>query len=624
MAFLNEALVFLLAAVVVVPLFKWLGLGSVLGFLAAGLAIGPDGLGLFWDVDMVLGFAELGVVFLLFLVGLELHPARLWSLRKPILGLGGGQVLLTGLAIGAVAWAFGMDWRTAAVIGGALSLSSTAFVLQLLSERHELRSVHGRDSFAVLLFQDLAVIPMLVVVPLLAVGAAAHGGGEAAAGEGAHAGIHSWGQAAVAVVFVAALPLLGRYLVTPALTVAARTKLPELFTAAALLLVMGTAWLMHALGLSMALGAFLAGVLLANSQYRHQLEATIDPFKGLLLGLFFMAVGMSVDLDLVADRPLLIAAIALGLVVLKAMVLFPLALALGRKKETAGAVAANLAQGGEFAFVLFTAAVGAGVMERAVVDVLIAAVTVSMAVTPLLAVGRDRLGSRLAGKPTVPAYDDIDHGDHHPRVLLLGFGRFGQIVGRTLSMAGIPFTALDADHDQIEVVRRFGHRVYYGDPSRADLLRAAGAADAEVIVMSIPDPSVSVHLAGYIRRHYPRAHLLARARDRAHAYALMAAGVEMVVRETFHSGLEMTRDVLTALGMPKEKAARVVETFREHDEELMAEQYAIRDSEEDLAAAAREAAIQLRGLFEQDFADEARTRKVAEAPEGEGDGKKRA
>jgi len=601
MGLLHETAIFLAAAVIAVPLFRLLGFGSVLGYLAAGVVIGPAGLRLITDVDNILHFAEIGIVFLLFIIGLELQPSRLWILRRSVFGLGTLQVLLCGLPIAIFAWWWGMTPAASLVIGFGLALSSTAFVLQLLAERGQLTSQHGRNAFSILLFQDLAVLPMLAAMPLLATGGEALGWTELAVDTGAVIGV------------LLAIVVGGHYLLRPVLRAVAHARTAEIFTATALLLVIGSALAVEAVGLSMALGAFLAGVLLADSEYRHELEANIEPFKGLLLGLFFIAVGMSADLSLIVERPQAVLGIAVGLLVFKSAVLFALARAWGMNGRVSCSLAAVLSQGGEFGFVLFTAAVGRGVLDDVTADLLIAAVTLSMAATPLIVLLAERvvvpkLGSGEAERP----YDRPDAHLEEPQVIIAGFGRFGQVVGRLLRVAQIPFTALETNPSQVDFVRRFGNRVYYGDPSKLELLRAVGADHARAFVLAIDDVEASIRTAEVLHREYPALPVYARARNRQHAHRLMSVGVRVIVRETFASSLEMGEALLNGLGWDRHLAREAVTLFREHDEALLQRQHAMHRDEEALIQSAREAAQELEDLFESDVPATRRTSSTGE------------
>jgi glutathione-regulated potassium-efflux system ancillary protein KefC/glutathione-regulated potassium-efflux system protein KefB len=586
MSLLAESAIFLAAAVVAVPIFRRLKLGSVLGYLAAGLAIGPWGLQLITDVDNIMHFAELGVVLLLFVIGLELQPSRLWVLRKSVFGLGGAQVAITALLLLGAGLGLGLAWQSALVMGLGLAMSSTAFVLQVLAERGELTTRHGRSAFAILLFQDLSVIPLLALIPLLG------------AMPGAPPDQHPWLSALIAVGVIAGIVAGGRLLLRPVLQLVAATRLPEIFTAAALLVVIGVSLLTAGIGLSMSLGAFLAGVLLADSEFRHELEANIEPFKGLLLGLFFISVGMAVDVGLLAASPLGVAAAALGLMALKAAVLLALARASGHSWASAHSLAAALSQGGEFAFVLFGVAAGHAVMPQPLVDFLVLAVTVSMALTPLALAAADAVSRRLQPPAAERAYDAIE--DNHSQVVIAGFGRVGQIVGRILLGRRIPFTALDINPEQVETVRRFGIKVYFGDASRLDLLSAARTDRARIFVLAIDDVETSLRAAETVRRHFPQVRLFARARNRFHAYRLMDLGAELIERETFLGALALSEQVLRGLRLPPWEAAQSVARFKAHDERTLERQHAVYHDETQLIQTSKQAAAELQGLFESD------------------------
>lgn len=590
--YLSLLLVFLIAAVVAVPLFRRLGLGAILGYLAAGVAIGPDGLSLVPDPDDVLAASEIGVVMLLFVIGLELSPARLWVMRRKVFGTGGLQVFVSAAAIAAIA-ALGVEgWKAPLVIGMGLALSSTAVGLQLLAERKELTTEHGRVAFAILLFQDLIAIPLLAAIPLL---------GAAKALERSTPPIDS---VVVAVVAILAIVVGGRFLLRHLLRVVARARSVEVFTASALLVVVGNAWIMDQAGLSMGLGAFLAGVLLAESEFRHELESHIEPFKGLFLGLFFIAIGMSIDLDVIGEQPAMIAAGVVGLLALKIVVLLTLGRFTGgldlRQSMQLGAV---LAMGGEFGFVVFAEGLKAGLIEPALRDQLFVVIGLSMAATPLILLAVSRWLREHPSEEKEREPDDIDH--EHPRVIIAGFGRVGQIVGRMLRAQKIPFTALENSAEQVDVSRRFGTKIYYGDPARPDLLRAAHAERAEVFVLTTDDPDANVRTARLVKRMYPHLKVFARARNRQHAFRLMDLDAD-VTRETFHSSLAMGRKVMLALGVPAEEAGRNTERFRQHDEQLLRRQHLVYDDEAALVASSQEALADLETLFEADLSpDEA-------------------
>jgi monovalent cation:proton antiporter-2 (CPA2) family protein len=583
---LAESLIYLLAAVIAVPLSRRLGFGSVLGYLAAGIVIGPFGLSFITDVDHILHFAELGVVFLLFVVGLELKPSRLWVMRHMVFGLGTLQVVLSAAAIAFVAWAFGFAARPALVLGMVLALSSTAFVLQMLAEKKQLSTVHGRAAFSVLLFQDLAVIPLIALLPLLG------------AGQTMDAGV-DWARIVVMIGTIVGLIAGGRLLLRPVLRIAARAETPEILTATALAVVIGSALLVQAAGMSMVLGAFLAGMLLADSEYRHQLETDIAPFKGLLLGLFFIAVGMSIDLTLLLSMPLRIAAIVALLMLTKALVLYPLGRRFGMCNSSAALkLAAVLSQGGEFAFVLFTIAASEKVLDTALIDEMTLAVAVSMALTPLIYWLAERSPEEV-DSAEARDFDVPDEGDHD--VIIAGNGRVGQIVARVLAAAGKPFTALELDTRQVDLLRRYGATVYYGDASRLDLLRAAGADQARIFVLTISNLEESVHVAEVVAKNFPHLTIVARARNRRHAHVLMDVGVEHIVRETLHSSLAMSETVLTQLGTSAESASSTVAKFLDYDSQLLLEQHAVHDSEEKLIQTVRDRNDELERLLRDDL-----------------------
>jgi monovalent cation:proton antiporter-2 (CPA2) family protein len=599
---LAQMVALLLAAVAIVPLFQRLKLGAVLGYLAAGMIVGPWGFGVIANVEGTLHFAELGVVLLLFLIGLELESSRLWALRRPIFGLGTAQLVATAVVVGGIVWAIGMGVTAALLIGLALAMSSTALVLSSLAERGELTHRHGREAFAILLFQDLAVIPVLALLPLL--------GTER---EGAPA---SWVSVAKAVIVIGVVVVVGRRAARPGLKAIATYANREMFTVAALLMVAGAAWATSAIGLSASLGAFLAGVMLADSEFRHELEADIEPFKGLLLGLFFMAVGMSANLGLLASHPVLVLGGAIGLMAAKGVVLYGVARLFGTPNDPAQRLSVSLAQGGEFAFVLFTAAVGYGALDEGTADFLVMVVTISLVLAPLAMNGHAWLLDRWAARRAPPDYDTID-APANP-VIVAGFGRFGQIVCRVLQASGIPFTALEASFEQVEGVRRFGNRIYFGDASRLDLLRSAGTEKARLFVLAVDDVEASVRIAETVRRHFPNVQIVARARNRVHVFRLRDAGVRTIIRETFASSLEAAEASLVALGKAPADAARAVALFRTHDEELLDSQYSIHEDEAELVQTSKQAAQQIREVFEQDYAEQQRRQRREKKTAGAG------
>jgi glutathione-regulated potassium-efflux system ancillary protein KefC len=561
-AWLINTLIYLGAAVLVVPLSKALGLGAIIGYLVAGIAIGPWGLGLVTNVEDILHFAEFGVVLMLFLVGLELEPKRLWSLRQPIFGWGSAQVLACAAVLFLVGCAAGADWRVSLVAALGLALSSTAIALQVFAERNLLLAPSGQAGFSILLFQDVAAIPILALLPLLAAGSAA--GPEMTGWERTFEGLKI-------VAVIAAIVVGGRLALRPLLRWIARSNTPEIFTATSLLLVVAIAALMQLIGLSMALGAFLAGVLLAESEYRRELETDIEPFKGLLLGLFFIAVGMSIDFGVLLAHPALMALVVVAFLAIKFVVIYALARAMGVPYQQRPVFTLLLAQGGEFAFVVFQAA-GPDVLPRGVASFLIAAVALSMLVSPLLLVAIDRwvLPRYSAHQPT--ALEEISE-QQDAKVVICGFGRYGQIIGRLLTAQSVPITVLDHDPDTIEALREFGIPVFYGDATRLDLLRTAGAGTARVLVVAVDDMEQSLKIVDLVQEHFPQARLVVRARNVTHYYQLLDRKVEFIERELFESSLRSARSVLEAIGWPAHEAREDAMRFRRRNIELMLETY---------------------------------------------------
>jgi monovalent cation:proton antiporter-2 (CPA2) family protein len=584
MSLLAQIAIFLAAAVIAIPIFRYFKLGSVLGYLAAGIIIGPACLGLISKIDATQHIAEFGIVLLMFVIGLELQPSRLWVMRKSIFGLGSAQVLFTSAGIGSAAYfGFDLSWQSALIVGFGLSMSSTALVLQLLAERGQLNSQYGRSAFSILLFQDIAVLPALALLPLLGVAAAK------TAGPG--------GWLVFKLVAVLATVIVGgRYVLRPMLRIVAATRVGEAFTAAGLLIIIGTALLVSQVGLSLSLGAFLAGVLLADSEFRHELEADIEPFKGLLLGLFFITVGMSANLELVREKPLTIIGLTLAFMLLKVAVLRAIGRLSGLSTIAGRGLALSLPSGGEFAFVLFGLAATLGIIGTEIAELLVLVVTASMILSPLLLVLYDAMckNADIDDRP----FDTPQ--ELYPKVIIAGFGRFGQIVGRILRARQIAFTALEASQTQVDFLRRFGNQVYYGDASRLELLRAANADNAEIFVIAIDDVEASVKTAELIRKHFPHLKVFARARNRQHAFRLMDLDVRYTIRETLGSSLEMSEKILETLGLSKAKAVETVRTFRTHDEATMAKQHAVKDDEKKFMETSRESAEQLLHLFETD------------------------
>ncbi|MEA2788152.1 MAG: hypothetical protein QOG73_558 [Acetobacteraceae bacterium] len=574
----------LAAATISVPLTRRFGLGSVLGYLLAGVVIGPFGLRLVSDIDQIADISSLGVVMLLFLIGLELRPRRLWVMRRAVFAVGPAQVVLSGAALAILAHIAGVPLAGAVVLGAGLAMSSTAIVLPMLAEADLLQSRPGRDGFAVLLFQDLAFIPLVALVPLLA--------------QQTLPDHLPWHDVARAVAAVAVILVGGRFAIPPLIRAIGGTRTPELFTTAALLIVAGAAYIVNLAGLSMSMGAFMAGVLLSQSEYRHELQADIAPFEGLLLGFFFISVGMSANLDLGRLHPAEMVAAATALLVVKAAICFALALLSGQRTTDAIRFSLALPQASEFSFVLFAAAVEVGALssDYAAMATLVAAV--SMAATPVLfALSEHFVIPRLRSE-SPPEYDRIQANG--APVIICGFGRMGQIIARVLRMHGIAFTALERDPGQVDVVRRFGNKVYFGDPTRPDLLRAAGADEAKLLLVVLDHMEDVLRVVEVAKRNFPHLKIIARARNRRHAHLLMDRGVDGLVRDTFHSSLRMAEDSLLALGILPEEAARSVALFRAHDERNLLETHAIYRDEKQLIQNTQQATDELMGLFEAD------------------------
>jgi monovalent cation:proton antiporter-2 (CPA2) family protein len=580
MTFLLEALIFFGAAIIVVPICHRLGMSIVLGYLIAGLIIGPSGLALIGEMQEateVMHFAEIGVVLLLFIIGLELQPRRLWVMRRVVFGLGSLQLVVTTASLSALlAFGFSFGWSASLLIGFSLALSSTAFVLQLLAERKTLNQPHGRAAFGTLLMQDVAVIPAIAVVSLMTND---QQGGTA-------------GENVLLISLVLVGLLVARLALRPLLRFVAGTGIHELFTAAALALVVGAALTMESVGLSMGLGAFIAGMMVADSEYRHQLEADVAPFKGMLLGLFFIAVGMSVDLTLLTDIPLTILSLTAALILCKTILLYPLVRLIGMDHRESLRTAGVLSQGGEFGFVLLSGGVMAALIDQRIADVAVLVITASMMVTPLFCGVIERLlGSTEENRP----FDEIDETANP--VVIAGFGRVGQIIGRILAMRRIPFTALESSSAQVEFVRRFGNRIYYGDPTNIELLRSAHIDQAKAIIVAVDDDDATLKIAQEVRQHYPATRIFARASDRQHELRLRDIGVDFVIRETLGSSLAMGEEVLTCLGMSDADAHEAIEVFRTHDADTIERQLAIYHDDDAFRESTMDAARELEELF---------------------------
>jgi monovalent cation:proton antiporter-2 (CPA2) family protein len=566
-----------------VPLTRRAGFGSVLGYLIAGIAIGPAGLRLITDVDAIASIASLGVIMLLFLIGLELRPQRLWLMRRAVFGLGTSQLIVTAAVLSVLAHAAGIAWQGAIVLGVGLAMSSTAIVLPLLAERDLLTSRAGRDAFAVLLFQDLAFIPLVAVVPLLSNNQLPD-----------HV---PWQDVARAAVAIAVILIGGRFLLPRLFRAVGGAKTPEVFTTVSLLVVASAAYLATVGGLSASLGAFMAGVLLSESEYRHELQADIEPFEGLLLGFFFISVGMSADLTLARAQPIWLAEATMALLLAKAIIAFALARIGGQSTSNALRFGLALPQASEFSFVLFTSAVAADALSTGEAAFATLVTAASMVATPIIFAGAEAALSRLKTPPRLE-YDKIDAGP--APVIICGFGRFGQIIGRVLRMHGIAFTALERDPGQVEVVRRFGTKVYFGDPTRLDMLRAAGAEQARLLVVALGDPAAVLRTVEVAKRNFPHLAILARARNRWYAHLLMDRDVDGQVREMFYSSLQLAKQALSLLGIDELQAQRAIELFRDHDEKSLLETQAIYRDEQQLIQSQQHAADELASLFEAD------------------------
>ncbi|WP_311781206.1 MULTISPECIES: glutathione-regulated potassium-efflux system protein KefB [Pantoea] len=586
---LTAGVIYLVAAVLIVPIAARLGIGAVLGYLVAGIAIGPWGLGFISDVEEILHFSELGVVFLMFIIGLELNPSKLWALRRSIFGVGAAQVLISAGILGALLWLSDFSWQAAVIGGIGLAMSSTAMALQLMRDKGMNRSEAGQLGFSVLLFQDLAVIPALALVPLLA---------------GSDSGSIDWMKVGMKVLAFAGMLVGGRYLLRPIFRFIAASGVREVFTAAALLLVLGSALFMDALGLSMALGTFIAGILLAESEYRHELEVAIDPFKGLLLGLFFISVGMALNLGVLYTHILEILLGVLILVTVKTLVLYVLARVYGLRSSERQQFAGVLSQGGEFAFVLFSAASSVHLFAGDQLPLLLVTVTLSMMTTPLLMQGIDKLLARR--------FNEVDEDgekpfvdDDQPQVIVVGFGRMGQVVGRLLMANNKRITVLERDISAVSLMRKYGYKVYYGDATELELLRAAGAASAQSIVITRNEPEDTMAIVHLCQQHFPQLEIVARARGRVEAHELLLAGVTQFSRETFSSALELGRKALISVGMHPHQAQRAQLHFRRLDMRMLRE---LMPNHADNAqiSRVREARRELEDIFQREMQHEKR------------------
>jgi monovalent cation:proton antiporter-2 (CPA2) family protein len=575
--YLEQALVFIGSSVILVPIFHRLGFGSIIGYLMAGILVGPSGFKLISDSQSILHFAEFGVVILLFIIGLEIQPRKLWTMKGNLIGLGGAQILISTFIFTLFGFYLGLTTTAAIIVGFGLSLSSTAFALQTLTEKNQFKTEFGQASFSILLMQDLFAIPALAIIPALA-----------------NNPEQKTDLAVLAIfipTFLIAAYLANRFLIHPLFKMVAATKAREIFTATTLLIVLGVATIMIRFGLSAALGTFIAGMLLADSEYRHELEANLDPFKSLLMGLFFIAVGMGVRLDLIVDQPLLIFGLALSYLAIKMLVIYGVGRFCKLTHENSKNMALTIAQGGEFAFVIFGMVQDGKYVEPEVINILTMIVTISMALNPLISLISDKLTAVLKTARIEPQYDNIS--DESPHIIIAGYGRFGQMIGRILKAQDIPFVAVDHDSDQIELLRRFSVKVYYGDASRSDILESAGAAKAKYIVLAIDDMEVNLKTAEMVREHFPQIKIFARARNRGHAFSLMDLGINNFKRETFDSSVHFAGELLLNMGYPRERVSNIVEKFKAHDELMLREQYKVREDDKQFVSISNQSMAQL-------------------------------
>jgi CPA2 family monovalent cation:H+ antiporter-2 len=599
---LIQAIVYLASGVFFVPIAKRLGLGSVLGYLLAGVMIGPAVLGLVGkESHDIMHFAEFGVIIMLFLVGLELEPERLWKLRVPVLGLGGLQVLLTAVLTGGLALTTGLPWQPSLALGMILAMSSTAIVLQTLNEKGLMPTAAGQNTFAVLLFQDIAVIPILAIMPLLATYPIASGPDHTA-----HVALidslPGWLRPIAVIGAVVGLVLVGRYVMRPVFRIIAQTGLREVFIATALLMVVSISVLMEMVGLSPALGAFVAGVVLANSEYKHELESDIDPFKGLLLGLFFISVGAAINFELIVKNPLLVIGIVVAVMAAKALVLAVLGKVFRLKTDQNLLFSLGLCQVGEFAFVLFSFASQNGILSKEIVDMMTAVVAISMGLTPLVFLANEKLLlPRLGTKEKIDKEQDTI--EEKNAVIVAGFGRYGNIVGRFLRANNIGTTVLDFDSDRVDILRKLGMKVYYGDASRYDLLKSAGAEDAKLMIIALDSPEKALDLVETVKKHFPHLQILVKAHDREDTYEFMEAGLTHIYRETVDSSLRMGVDAMTLLGFRAYQSHRAARLFLKHDEKALAGLAAVRHDRKQYFSSARQRIRELEELLSSDEKD---------------------
>lgn len=576
MSYLSEFLVFVGASVILVPIFQKLGFGSVLGYLIAGLVVGPFGLKLIHETESVSHISEFGVVFLLFMIGLEIQPRKLWSMKKHLIYLGGSQIFLCSVIFYLLGLGFGLSHFASAVIGFSLSLSSTAFAIQTLTEKNVFNTEYGRSSFAILLSQDLVAIPALAIIPLLA----------ASRIESSHGTLNG----PMALVTLVGLFVISRLLIRPIFRLIASTRSRDLFTAITLFIVVGVAALMQWVGLSAALGTFIAGVLLADSEYRHELEANLEPFKALLMGLFFIAVGMGVNLDILVSSPIKVTLLTGLYLLIKFLVIYGVGRMFKMNSVNSKAMALTISQGGEFAFVIFGMIAQLNLIQSETLALLTVVITASMALNPLISLLDEKISCE-SQKGLQPKYDEIK--DETPEVIIAGFGRFGQIFGRILRAQGIPFVAIDHDANQIELVRKFGNKVYYGDASRKDILETAGAGKAKYFILAIDDVENSLKTAETLVKEFPHLKIFARARNRGHAFDYKSLGIKMIKRETFDSSVYFVRDLLVEMGFQLELANRITEKFKIHDEIMLEKQFLVREDDQSMLSVSQQGVQQL-------------------------------
>lgn len=577
--FIVQLLIFIAPSVLLVPIFQRLGLGSVLGYLMAGIIVGPHGLGFIKEPHSVLHFAELGVVFLLFIIGLEIQPKKLKNMWRSLLGLGAMQVILSTLIFMGIGVFSSLSPLAAGVLGFGLSLSSTAFAIQALSEKNELGTEHGEGAFSVLLMQDLLAIPALAIIPALS--------------GGSGSSMKVWVYIPVLIV---GLSLISRFLMRPIFRMIASTRSRDMFTAIALFIVLSVAAMMEKIGLSAALGAFVAGVLLADSEYRHELESNLGPFKGLLMGLFFIAVGMEVNLKLIFESPLAIFFLTLVYMLIKWSILYGVGRFMKQQHQTAKLMANSIVQGGEFAFVIFGIVATTKLVDDYRLALLTVVITFSMALSPLIELISAFFDRRKTEEKLEPLYDEIK--GEEAKIIIAGFGRFGQIFGRILRAQGIPFVAIDHDPDHIEVVRRFGNKVYYGDVSRLDLLESAGANRAKYLILAIDDTETSLEVTKMVKEHFPHLKLYVRARNRGHVFDLMDLGVDHIKRETFDSSLSFSAELLKDIGFDAKHVEQIIQRFKEHDELMIQDQHRVHKNEKEMIHVSQESQAQLMQVFE--------------------------